>query len=277
MAQYKVPQDVEADDKLLGPFNFRQFIYLLIAAGLIALAWALAQLSEIFILLSVVLVLPALFLLVLALPLRKDQPMETYVAALISYYTKPNRRLWNPGQRESTITIYAPKTVEKKLIRDLSEEEAGRRLSFLASVVDSEGNSLKGGATPSDSPVRGEILAEANAITDVFDNYRSTQIGAGVMSESDRRHAEAVEKMRAAIDANNPINPTPAPSPTPVFAPPVNLYAPTPAPTPPLPPRVAENLSTNDAYTVSTIAQQAARTTRIKPKKKDKEVYISLH
>ena len=44
MAQYKVPQDVEADDKLLGPFNFRQFIYLLIVAALIALAWALGQL-----------------------------------------------------------------------------------------------------------------------------------------------------------------------------------------------------------------------------------------
>lgn len=32
MASYKVPQDVEADDKLIGPFSFRQFIYLGIAA-----------------------------------------------------------------------------------------------------------------------------------------------------------------------------------------------------------------------------------------------------
>ncbi len=276
MAQYKVPQDVEADDKLLGPFNFRQFIYLLISAGLIALSWALLSLSEIFIFVVVILLFPTIFLLVLALPLRKDQPMETYVAALISYYTKPRKRLWNPGQRESTITITAPKIVEKKLTRDLSEEEAGRRLSFLANVVDSEGYSLKGGATPSDSSVRGEILAETNAITDVFDNYRSTQIEAGVTSESDRRHAEAVEKMRAAIDANNPINPVP---PTPVYRPPVNLYRPTP-PTPavpPVPPQVATALSNNDAYSVSTIAQQASRSTKPKRKKKDKEVYISLH
>ena len=105
MAQYKVPQDVEADDKLLGPFNFRQFIYLLIVAALIALAWALFQLFPIFAILPIV---PAIFLLILALPLRKDQPMETYVAALISFYTKPNKRFWNPGQRESTIQITAP-------------------------------------------------------------------------------------------------------------------------------------------------------------------------
>ena len=44
MAQYKVPQDVEADDKLLGPFSFRQFVYLLIAGGLVALAVLLFQL-----------------------------------------------------------------------------------------------------------------------------------------------------------------------------------------------------------------------------------------
>ena len=83
MAQYKVPQDVEADDKLIGPFSFRQFVYLLIAGGLIALAVALAQL---FPLLALIPVLPTLLFLVLALPLKKDQPMETYLAALVSYY-----------------------------------------------------------------------------------------------------------------------------------------------------------------------------------------------
>jgi hypothetical protein len=36
MGSYKVPQDVEADDKLLGPFGFRQLIYL----GIVALAGA---------------------------------------------------------------------------------------------------------------------------------------------------------------------------------------------------------------------------------------------
>ena len=41
MAQYKVPQDVEAEDKLLGPFTFRQFIYLMIAGGLIAVGFLL--------------------------------------------------------------------------------------------------------------------------------------------------------------------------------------------------------------------------------------------
>ena len=102
MAQYKVPQDVEADDKLLGPFSFRQFVYLLIAGGLIALAVGLFQ---IFPVLAIIPVPPILLFAALALPLKKDQPMETYLAAIVSYYLKPHTRLWTSGQRESTIQI----------------------------------------------------------------------------------------------------------------------------------------------------------------------------
>ncbi|MBQ1528486.1 PrgI family protein [Candidatus Saccharibacteria bacterium] len=266
MAQYKVPQDVEADDKLIGPFNFRQFIYLLIVAALIALAWALFQ---IFPLLAIIPIPFALFLLLLALPLRKDQPMETYIAALISFYTKPNKRFWFPGQRESTITITAPKTVEKTLTKDITEEEAGRRLSFLANVVDSEGYSIKEGfTTPSDSPVRDEFINEAEAVPDIFETYQSTQVATDLSSEADRHRAEVIQQMRAAIAANNPIKAEPEPAPEPV-APQfnaANLSQQT---------RLVE-LSQSDDLTVASIAKVAHH----KPKKQkaDKdEVYISLH
>ena len=146
MAEYKVPQDVEADDKLLGPFTFRQFIYLMVMGGCIALSVALFQ---IFPLLIIIPAPVAIFFAVLALPLKKDQPMETYLAAIVSYHLKPNRRFWNPGQRESTIEITAPKVVEKVLTKDISEEEAGRRLSFLANVVDTQGYSIKDPASAS--------------------------------------------------------------------------------------------------------------------------------
>lgn len=68
MAVYKVPQDVEADDKLIGPFSFRQFIYLIIVAISIAIAWGLSQL---FIPLAVIPLPLILFFGALALPLKK--------------------------------------------------------------------------------------------------------------------------------------------------------------------------------------------------------------
>ena len=85
MANYKVPQDVEAEDKLLGPFTFRQFVYLMVVFGAIVLAVGLFQ---IFPLLAVIPVPFGLFFLILALPIKKDQPMETYLAAVLTYHEK---------------------------------------------------------------------------------------------------------------------------------------------------------------------------------------------
>ncbi len=197
MAQYKVPQDVEADDKLIGPFSFRQFVYLLIAAGCIA---ATVGLFQLFPLLAIIPVLPALFFIVLALPLKKDQPMETYLAAIVSYYLKPHNRVWTPGQRNSTILIMAPKVVEDTRTRDISGEEATHRLSFLADIMDSEGYAIKG---MTNSIMRDDLVAEANATTDMFDNYQSGVISQAVAQDKVDRRQEAIREMREAINRND--------------------------------------------------------------------------
>ncbi|MBQ3348360.1 PrgI family protein [Candidatus Saccharibacteria bacterium] len=196
MAQYKVPQDVEADDKLIGPFSFRQFVYLLIAAGLIALAVGLFQ---IFPILAILPLPPVLLFLALALPLKKDQPMETYLAALVSYYLKPRTKKWTPGQRESTILITAPKIVEDVRTRDISEEEATHRLSFLADIVDTQGYAIRG---VTNSNMRDDLAAEANAMNDMFDNYKAMNLGRAAAQEKAERHEEAIREMREAINRN---------------------------------------------------------------------------
>lgn len=196
MASYKVPQDVEADDKLLGPFTFRQFIYLMIVLGMITLAVALFQ---VFPLLAIIPIPIAIFFAILALPIKKDQPMETYLAAIISFYLKPHKRFWMPGQSDSTIEIFAPKTVEASRIRNITEEEASHRLSFLAEVVDTEGYAIKNANTP----MRDEFYAEAYNTTDMFDESGTTNLNHLITEEQQKHHAEVVNQMRAAIDASD--------------------------------------------------------------------------
>ncbi len=196
MAQYKVPQDVEADDKLLGPFSFRQFVYLLIAGGLIALAVGLFQLFPLLALLPLPLVL---LFGALALPLKKDQPMETYLAAIVSFYLKPHNRVWTPGQRESTIKITAPKIVEESRTRNITGEEATHRLSFLADIVDTGGYAIKGASM---SPMREDLVAEANAAVDMFETVRFDNLDNTIAKEENERHNDVVASMKNAIAKN---------------------------------------------------------------------------
>ena len=208
MAQYKVPQDVEADDKLLGPFTFRQFVYLLAAGALIAIAAGLFQIHPLLIIIPLPIII---LLLVISLPLKKDQPMETYLAALVSYYLKPRKRIWTSGQPESTITITAPKVQEKVRTRDISGEEATHRLSFLADIVDTEGRAI---GNIDSSPMRDDLAAEADAVADIFeDSSQYRNIDAALEKDKTSRHAEAMENMRKAIAANEaPLQPQQAPT-----------------------------------------------------------------
>jgi hypothetical protein len=168
MAVYKVPQDVEADDKLLGPFSFRQFIYLIVALMGIVLGWGLAQ---IFIVLAV-LPLPIIILFgALALPLKKDQPMETYLAAVLSFHLKPRVRVWQADGVQSLVEIVAPKVVEEHLTKELSEDETERRLSYLANLVDSRGWAVRGvDLSQSESPMKEDVFLEAQRTEDMLDD-----------------------------------------------------------------------------------------------------------
>ena len=194
MATYKVPQDVEAEDRLLGPFTFRQFVYLLIAAIAGALAAALFQ---IFPLLAILPLPVVIFFLILALPLKKDQPMETYLAAIVSFYMKPNKRFWRPGQGETTIQITAPKIVEKSRTRDISEEEASHRLSFLSNLVDSEGYAIRGNHNGNFTE---NFIADTEDVNDFMDDSQNQTLINLMQKEKIARHAEIINQMKAAIN-----------------------------------------------------------------------------
>ncbi|MBR3365747.1 PrgI family protein [Candidatus Saccharibacteria bacterium] len=232
MAQYKVPQDVEADDKLLGPFTFRQFVYLMIMGGMIALAVALFQIFPFLALLPLPI---AIFFAVLALPLKKDQPMETYLAAIVSYHLRPRNRFWNPGQRESTIQITAPKVIEQPRTRNITGEEASTRLSFLANVVDTEGNSLRT-SVPA-QPMQPAFYTENISTPDVLEPKRPDQLTQIMTNNQNSQRTEIINQMRASFAAqSNPGTagyiPQPAQTTTPAAPARTATPAPMPAPAP---------------------------------------------
>lgn len=166
MATYKVPQDVEADDKLLGPFSFRQFVYLIIVAAAIGIAWMLAQ---IFVGLVIIPMPIIIFFGALALPLKKDQPMETYLAAVFSFYfIKPRKRTWQPDGIESLVEITAPRQVEPERTKDITQHEASARLSYLTDIIDSRGWAVRGTGIPNQG-----IGQDPNDIPDMLDNSQA--------------------------------------------------------------------------------------------------------
>lgn len=198
MAVYKVPQDVEADDKLIGPFSFRQFIYLIIVAISGALAYGL---STIFLALAILPLPFIIFFAALALPLRKDQPMEAYLSAVVSFYfLKSRKRFWQPDGIDSFVTIIPPKDSERILTKDLNEDEATRRLSYLADLVDTHGWAIRGAGTLPDTSISTDLYYESQQVPDMMDNSTpaAQALTQQLTDEADQKRQDAISGMRGA-------------------------------------------------------------------------------
>ena len=141
MATYKLIQDIEAEDHILGPLTLRQFIYSLATAFLFYLCFLV--LSKHLPYLLFIFLPPALFAGFLAFPFKRDQPTEVWALAKVRYMTKPKKRIWSQSGIKNLVTITAPKKTEKPLTNGLSQNEVKNRLQSLATMIDSRGWAVK--------------------------------------------------------------------------------------------------------------------------------------
>jgi hypothetical protein len=141
MSTYKVIQDIEAEDKLVGPLTLRQFIY----AGIAAICFYLSFLA----LTKHVGFLAAIFLPVgftggfFAFPWGQDQPTEIWALAKLRFLIKPRKRIWDQSGAKDMVTVTAPKVVEHHFTNGLDQNEVQSRLSALANTIDSRGWAIK--------------------------------------------------------------------------------------------------------------------------------------
>lgn len=141
MAVYKVPQDVEAEDKFLGPLSFKQFLFFGGAAICAYITFLTITKGVWF--LSFVFALPMAGFGFLAFPWSKDQPTEIWLAARIRFMFVKRKRIWDQSGLKELVTITAPKHEVHALTDGLTQDEVRTRFNALASVIDSRGWAVK--------------------------------------------------------------------------------------------------------------------------------------
>lgn len=141
MATYKVIQDIEAEDKILGPLTLRQFIFALLAVFFGYMTFIVIAKHVAF--LAILFAPPLIFFGFFALPFGRDQPTEIWALAKLRFYFKPRKRIWNQSGVKELVTITVPKKVEHYYSDGLSQTEVKSRLETLASTIDSRGWATK--------------------------------------------------------------------------------------------------------------------------------------
>lgn len=139
MATYKVIQDIEAEDKLVGPLTLRQFIY----AGIAAVSFYICFLSYTkgaSFMIGFFLPIGAVGVF-FAFPWKGEQPTELWALAKLRFMIKPRVRIWDQDGAKDMVTITVPKKIEipRGPNADLTQSEVRSRLKALADTIDSRG------------------------------------------------------------------------------------------------------------------------------------------
>ncbi len=138
MGQYKVPQNVEAEDKILGPLTLKQFIYAIIAVGVAVVTYLIGKYLPFVYIAGVP---PALLFALLATPRGDKQPFEALFLALVSFTVKPRKRVWLKDPIAEVFMIEAPKPVEEAPAVD--SRQVHGQLEKLSQIIDTRGWAAK--------------------------------------------------------------------------------------------------------------------------------------
>lgn len=215
MAQYKVIQDIEAEDKFLGPLTLKQFIF----GAIMILSLYIS-----FLLLTKgvwILVFPFVPVIIvtgfLAFPWGKDQTTEVWLLAKIRFYFKPRKRIWNQSGMQELVKITAPVKVEEFLSDNLSQTEVKNRLKALAETIDSRGWAVKNVDSSvfqrniepqSDRLVGASQLPktvspfEEQASDDIFGDTRANEVQTQLQQNSAQHRSNIVEHMKDVMNQN---------------------------------------------------------------------------
>lgn len=160
MARYKVLQDIEAEDKLVGPLTLRQFLYA--AAAVICLYICFIAVTKHAAYLLGVFFPPAMVAGFFAFPWGREQPTEIWALAKIRFMVKPRRRIWDQSGMKDLVTITAPKKVAVNYTNGMSQNEVHSRLKALADTIDSRGWAIKNVGSPGQQQDSDRLLGVDN-------------------------------------------------------------------------------------------------------------------
>ena len=131
--QFQVPQKIDLEDKVIGPFTIKQFFYLL-AGGMLDYIW----LRFFSLGIAIILILPtSIFFIAMAVARVQDQPFPKFLGSLILFMFKPKQRTWGRGAPMPKLVI--SKGEGQKVIQPSANQPTKGELEKLSAILDTKG------------------------------------------------------------------------------------------------------------------------------------------
>ena len=148
------------EDKIIGPFTMKQFIYLLISGGIVYGWWTYLQNNYVdFMPIFLVLAIPV-GLLGVAFALLKinDRPFEVFILSFFQFLSTPKQRMWKEGYQNEPVIV---KDQASATVADTGKKKDTRSLDDLSKSLDQQAH-LMNQSAPLKAPAKPASASEVN-------------------------------------------------------------------------------------------------------------------
>jgi PrgI family protein len=131
--QFRVPQFIDVEDKIVGPFTLKQFAYLLGAGGLAFLLWTLIPIK----LLALIIIAPVSGLFIaLAFVKINERPLIDFLENMLTYYTGAKIFTWKQATPEKQAVDRIEKVVAQTQKKEIMDKAKGDKLHDVSLGLD---------------------------------------------------------------------------------------------------------------------------------------------
>lgn len=117
--RYQVPQFIDVEDKVIGPFTVKQFVYLVGGAGMSFIIYTFLPIYIALILIAGVIPLS----LALAFYKVNNKPFVDFMESAFLFYTKKNLYIWKKEEKKIEAKVVEDQEVKQVYVPRLSDSK----------------------------------------------------------------------------------------------------------------------------------------------------------
>ncbi|MFH1749759.1 MAG: PrgI family protein [bacterium] len=131
--QFQVPQNIDMEDKIVGPLTMKNFLILLFGGMFVYVIFLLPLPRAV----SIVIAVPIIIALLLVSFIKiQDQSFPKFFTSLVYFWLRPKKRVWSQKDILPEIKI---KDKPKKEEIHISKQVSSQAIQKLAEIVDTKG------------------------------------------------------------------------------------------------------------------------------------------
>jgi len=132
--QFQVPQNIDLEDKIIGPVTFKNFIILLFGGMFVYLIFLTPMPRAI----SIIIAIPiTLALLAITFVKIQDQSFIKFFTSLMFFWFRPKQRIWSQKQPKPEVII--KNKTQKEKYHPTKQVISSQAIEKLATIVDTKG------------------------------------------------------------------------------------------------------------------------------------------